>query len=144
MAYDFITDIQYFTRLEPLSSSITDWALNQAITIYIADNPINYDDTLSDVDNRLISILASSFVVMWNNGFEIPALFKLDEFTVQESDKSKHPEMKFFDLFWTWLRMYQSRGVSLQYKDSAGVFALSNYDSTIYEVSRTPETGATS
>lgn len=135
MPYDFTTDIKNFTRLDSVPSTIVTWALDQAKTVYVGD-PTDYDDTISAVDNRLLSILASAFVVMWNNGIELPSLFKLDEFSIQQGDNKEHPELKFFEMFLKFLRDYQLRGFTLQYVDNGELIALSTYDATLYEIAR--------
>ena len=140
MVYDYATDIKYITGMSDIDNALINWSVDQAKTIYIADDPTNYDDDDSQVDNRLVSILASGFVNLNFRGIPIPTSFKLDEFEVSE-EVGSNEENKYFLMFFDWLNFYLKRGVSLNYKDTEGVILLSDYDPTIYIIDRTATDG---
>lgn len=132
MAYDFTTDVQNLTRIT-VDPGVLAWAVDSAKTLYIGDDPTNYDEDKSTVDNKLVSILASAFVSQYNTGAEFGSSFSLDEFSIESKGGEDIPFFKFLDLFENWLRMYQERGIALQYKDIDSLFELSAYDPTLYQ-----------
>ena len=154
-SYDFYTDIINFTGNPDLDTDLMDWAINEAVTYYIADDPSNYDDTISDLDNRLIAMLAAAFVLANFTGTVFTVNFtanvntiKLDEFEVansnpNESINASDKRVKgAFELFFRWLNSYLSRGITLQYVDKGIALITTTYDPTIYLVDKTPPTGA--
>lgn len=136
MAYDFSTDIDNLTRAASVAAPVKDWAVSWAKSLYIADDPANYDEDKSYVDNRLVSLLACGFVVSYVNGSDIAKSFQLDEFKIEFAEDFAAPEHKFLDMFWFWLRKYQESGVSLQYKESGSILTTGTYTEAIYVATR--------
>lgn len=134
MVYDFETDIRRLTREDTLDVSIINWAVAFAKDVYAPGEV--YDEDLSNVDNRLVAMLASSFVMLYVDGIDIPTTFRLDEFTI-ENDNQDSSAFIFLKMFNDWLTIFQSRGVALQYVDSASSILVTEYDASLYAHTRT-------
>lgn len=125
MVYNFETDIEFFLNKD-ISTINIDIAVDLAKAFYIGADPSGYDEDASRIDNYLISILASAFILMNENGTSVPTSFKLDEFSIEESINDME-ETKFFNLFFDWLRMFQRRNITLQYADATSLLDITAF-----------------
>lgn len=151
MSYDFYTDIKNLTGDQTLTNNMMDWALAEAKTFYIAANPSTYDDSISDIDNRLVAFLACGFI-MTNKNNDIASLsdsliIKFEEFEIEPTSKgfvhnfNTNPSSNFFKMFFDWKRYYLDRGVTLQFVDNGKALIVTTYDPTLYVVTRNPPVG---
>lgn len=129
MAFDWNTEIEMLTREDNLTQATIDWAVESAKVFYVCGDASNYDEDESIVDNKLVSILASAFVLVYVNSLEVPAEFSLDEFTLKEKVVNENEEHlnKYFKTFFSWLDLYQCRGCTLQYEDNGSLLVASEF-----------------
>lgn len=127
MAYDFETDVRNLTRADTLAIGVINWAIALAKTVYICGNSSDYDDTVSDADNFLVSILSSAFVTMYLNGSDLPSSFQLDELQLEFDTSAGAPEKKFFEMFFFWVKRFQAAGCDLQYADASTLMDVTTF-----------------
>lgn len=126
MVYDWTSDIEFLTRETGLPTAVVDWAVEYAKIFYMAGDSTGYDEDLSSVDNQLVAILASAFVVLYIDSLDMPDEFSLDELSFKQSSnksvsKAINDLNRYFSMFFQWKNLYESRGSDLQFVDTGTI-----------------------